>query len=796
MALKFLYVGDIHESETSPSSRIDDFTQTRKKKRKEVLKIAKDNQVCAILQGGDFFDRPKVSITYLNDILADWGGNQQSVNNLLLNIKTGDANFKDLETQVKNVIPFVGIAGNHDLIGGAFESFDKTSLSVLCETGFFHLISQKNPLIFKDGEISVAITGTSYQAKVDDEDGQDYIVEKKLGDYHIHMAHGMLMDKSYGGKFNHTLIEDIAFKTEADLTINGHDHIGYELTTINNHMFVNPGALVRLSATNKEINRMPKVLLITVSKKEGIQVESIYLTCAEEGSKVLSRKHIEDKKDALKAKLRMDEIVENAKLNKGRNLNKIIENIGKTEGIDSAIIDDCTERITRMKEILEPEDNSIPESYIVSLELENFLAHKHSIFEFDKGINILTGKSRAGKSTVIRALRELLLCYLPNPRKAIFYNEEYFRITATLSNGYVITRCVENKKKGKSFNGYYVYDPNTEQVATYNTKALPEIQKLFKFQLMQLTDKKSINANFIMQNEGWFFTDNLSGQDRAKAVGYCYGTHIADAVGKEVNKESKDCNSLIKKNVVSLTIKENEIKSYDYLKELKEKLDKAKILEKQISVLKEQIDKSEKLLIKKENLEFQINSYQEIFQSISSVKDQIEEKLNEIKLESEKFIQYKEKWITRQNLFDYGKKLAIFNKQFGIVSDLEVKLTEIKLLQEKITDASNLLMKKEKTEEKIKIMEKLIESLQSVSEFDILQVKDQYTKLQELQTLFIKREHLLEEGKKLKVQYEDIKKKKENALNNFTKELKAVGTCPICGNHLDDDKIEKLIKNY
>ena len=73
-----------------------------------------------------------------------------------------------------------------------------------------------------------------------------------MGDYHIHIVHGTFMDKSYGKKFKHTTISEISHKTKADLTINGHDHIGYELVNIDNKLFINPGSPFRLSAEKKK----------------------------------------------------------------------------------------------------------------------------------------------------------------------------------------------------------------------------------------------------------------------------------------------------------------------------------------------------------------------------------------------------------------------------------------------------------------------------------------------------------------------------------------------------------------
>lgn len=795
--LKFLYIGDMHEMESQPSSRIDNYEETVHKKRQEILNLAKKYNVNAILEGGDFLDRPKVSNSFLSFLMEEWGLNQLIMKDLFLKIKLGMNSFSDLQTQLNQTIPIIGVIGNHELIGGALDSYEKTSLAVLEESGFIHIVSKENPYIFSDNEIKVAITGQSYFFDIDSEDKSGYIIKDKLGDYHIHLVHGMLMNKSYGKMFKHTLIEDIAFETEADLTINGHDHTGYPLTTINNKMFINSGSIMRISATKKEIERKPKVLLITVSKEEGIQVQEIYLSFAEEGKQVLSRSHISDKFSKLNTEIKIEEIVENAKVNKGRNLNKIIENIGKVESIDKSIIDDCTDRIQKMQTLMEPTDNNNPDYFIESLELENFLSHKHSFFDFNENINILTGKSRAGKSAVLRALKELQECYLVNPRKAIFQNEEYFKITVKLSNGYIISRYVENKSKGRNLNGYYVYNPITKNTDFYNTKALPEIQKLFKFQPMKITDKKTINTNFMMQGEGWFFTENLSGQDRAKIVGYSFGAHIADAVVKEVNAESKECNSQIKRNEKELLEKENKIRSYDYLKELKEKLEMAKNISDKINHLTEKIGKVNDLLKQESEISSKILTYKNLLTTINSSHDTLQEKLLKLKEKEENLEKVELIWKKKNELLKNGKKIANLSHKFLHLEDVKIKLEKcIKVEQTGILEKGYTLTKRKETLEKsLKIMESLESNFLNLKLFNFDKLKELEIKLEKIRELKVKSQKILKEGISLKQEFLRKEQETKQLKETLKKELKSIGSCPVCHSILNEEKINQILEN-
>ncbi|MDD4479289.1 MAG: AAA family ATPase, partial [Mesotoga sp.] len=39
-----------------------------------------------------------------------------------------------------------------------------------------------------------------------------------------------------------------------------------------------------------------------------------------------------------------------------------------------------------------------------SVELENFRNHENSLYEFDKGVNLILGKNGSGKSSIIEAI--------------------------------------------------------------------------------------------------------------------------------------------------------------------------------------------------------------------------------------------------------------------------------------------------------------------------------------------------------------------------------------------------------
>lgn len=796
--LKFLYIGDMHEMEHTPSSRIDHFQETVHEKRQEILALAKKHQVSAILEGGDFLDKPRVSNDFLSYLLTEWGMDQRLIQKLLFQIQLGTSTIEDLKTQMEQQIPILGIAGNHELIGGAIESYEKTSLSVLEEFGLIHMVSKDHPIIFSDDEISVAISGSSYHFQIDGTNKDSYIVENKVADYQIHLVHGMLLNKPETKIMKSTYVPDIAFQTKADLTISGHDHTGYPLHEIDGKQFVNPGAPVRLTAAKKEIARMPKVLLITVSKEHGVQVESIFLTCAKKGEEVLSRKHIEDGEKRFASRLSMEEIVHMAHIDKARSLEKIVEKMGKTDAIDHTVVSDCIERIREMQLAIEPESNSTPDYFIESLELENFLSHKHSVFDLSQGINILTGKSRAGKSAVLRALRELQECYLPNPRKAIFKNEEYFRITARLSNGYMISRYVENKSKGRSLNGYSVYDPNTGKTDFYNTKSLPEIQKLFKFQPLQITQKKAVNTNFMMQGDGWFFTESLSSGDRAKLVGYPYGAHIADAVAKEINQESKEEQRNVKTTELQIAEKDLALKQYAFLPKLQHQLETAMQYMERYEELQKKIQQIETLMTQKIELETYLKQAEQILKQLETDREKRELLLTKLKERQQKFIQAETLVEQARHCHEIARQLSEISNKLACVSQARELFTtyQSKAIEytERIQNGTKLLQEKQRLEELIPTMERLQRSFLPVDLSLLSQLKEQKLKAETVEKLMTEIRVIQKDGVLLKKQWQQQEKQVEEKRKELAQRLKDAGTCPICHSVLSNAMIESILK--
>ena len=806
--MRFLYYGDAH-MDKNPSSRTDVFEETRKKKIDEILLLAKKYEVRALLQGGDFLDKGTISSENLSKVFQLWQG--ANFNEIIMDILIGNKSIKDLEKilKEKQAIPTIGVAGNHELIGGDITSLNKTSLNLLVKSGFMRLATKENPIIFKDEDgFTVAITGSNYSHDMDDEEDRSaYIVEEKIGDFHIHIVHGNLMDKSYGNKFKHTVITDIAYKTKADLTINGHDHIGYDLNEIDGKLFINPGSPFRFTADKKEINRMPKVVIIDVSSR-GVNIKTEYLTTAQKGSDVLSRKHIEKKKEKEELIEEIKSLINKATIGKGIDILQIIDEIVKTKGISENIKEEVKNLIIEQMNKLDEPFNPKGEYIIERIEIENFLCHKYTETDLSEGLNVFYGQSRSGKSSILRAIREVMECYIRNPRDYIFLNEDYFKITLYLSNGYIISRIVERSKRGR--NGYDIYDPNTGEFGKYNTKAVSMVQEILGFNKVKLTPKNKIDINSTIQGDGWFFLSNeLSAPDKAKLTGIVYGTHYGDAVLKNLNVDAKKVVSQMnfqQKEIDNLTEK---TKDYNYLNQYEEDLNKAEDILKEAISIEEEVNKIKKLKERKLNIEKELILIDSIVKSLSENEKEINSKYENIKKAIDELETIKEKSSELKNIVKDGKLASAIAKKLHNINKADIILSEIKELIESLEKDKEIRRKyKELNLEKdniivnIKHCDKVINSLENLDV--VIEIYKNANNLNEQLTSIKKNKNEL---RMLKNQIEETKEEEEKItkkvlvdIDEYKMILENMGTCPVCSSKIDNliisNVIDGLLTNF
>lgn len=798
--MKFLYFGDLHERPDSPKNRTDDYRKTQNAKIKEIQMLGRKHNVKAFLQPGDFLDAPKYNYDFLTDVVKRWS--TVDIYELMSMLITGKVTTEEVASRLNDWTPIMGAVGNHELFGESLASYPKTSLAFLESIGFMHFPTREEPFVFTDEDgLTVAISATNYDIGMDEAERiNDYIVEEKKGDIHIHIVHGYLTNRDLGEMFQHTVIDDIAKKTKADLTIAGHDHMGFPLTEVDGKLFVNPGAIPRLKNDKKELKRRPKVLLIEATKEAGLSVKNIYLKSAPKGEDVLSRVEIENKNN-LNAKMEeIKSIVTKANVKSGSNIKEVIASIADNDEIDEKIKESSIERVSEKMDSITHATKSFTPYKVTKLVLENFQSHVLTELPVSEGLNVFVGTSGAGKSAIMRALSWVYENEGRNPRRFIHRGTDFAKVSLYLSNGFIISRVVQKKASGK--NGYEVFNPVTGLVEEYNTKSLPLIQDLLGFTKLDIDTDKSIPLNFQRQGEGWFFIgDGFTPSTRAKLIGAVYQTHFVDAVIKDLDSDTKRLNVLKKEKESGIQEIEKKMTQYEHIEKTK---DKIKLLETKMAQL-EQLQLKRALLKEKHDmlchLEDEINQKETVVAQLAFV-DKAYVKLATL----QKKVNERNSLADKQNrLLDMRKDAEAVKVQLAKLSNLDEALEKMEkvmiLRAEREKEMSQLNAHLEKQAEQERLadeIQKLEKTCQNLSFSEIVEEKlNQLNRVVDARNTLAKKvkelEDIRESGQKLAKEFDKAEESTKQLMKKYEVALNKIGTCPVCKSTVDENKINHIL---
>lgn len=329
--IKFLYVTDTHIRGTTPKNRLDAFVETLKEKLTEVIELANKEDVDVILHGGDVFDRPDLA----PNVVGQFAKIFQKAN-----------------------MPIYVVSGNHDTFGHNPDTISRSMLGLMDATQILNVITPEKPLLLEKDGLRLQISGQPYHYDIDIRDPKlDYYpVNTTNADVLIHIAHSMLVEKALPDGIPHTLIDHI-WGTTADILLTGHFHGGFGIKERDGKFICNPGALARVNNHWTEISRMPKVMIGTVSKTEGIKLKEYELQCAEKGENVLDRSFLEK---AVFQEEQMHQFVQQVKATsqfQTLNVHDIIQEIASLENVEPKVKEEALRRMTIVEERWKDEDD-------------------------------------------------------------------------------------------------------------------------------------------------------------------------------------------------------------------------------------------------------------------------------------------------------------------------------------------------------------------------------------------------------------------------------------------------------
>lgn len=315
--MKLLFFTDTHIKSRNPKSRIDNYEQSIYDKIEEIKNISINENVDAILHGGDLFDKADVDI------------------------KTASKFGKLLQTFPKKIYI---ISGNHDIYGYNQNSVERAMIGLFDSLDILELIQKDKPVFIQKDGITVQISGEPYCHDIDSSDKSHYKPARdKNVDYHILMIHGFLLYKKFIDQIEYTLIDQI-MDTDCDIVLSGHYHTGFKTVKVNGKYFSNPGSIARMTNTESEKKRKPKVLIIELTK-DNIEIKDIFLTSAKDGKDIFIEKNLDPYSVKGKSLMEIKENFKTLSNNSLINLNSNLKSIGKNLKIKKEIIDEAIRRL-------------------------------------------------------------------------------------------------------------------------------------------------------------------------------------------------------------------------------------------------------------------------------------------------------------------------------------------------------------------------------------------------------------------------------------------------------------------
>ena len=310
---KYLYYQDFHIKHKNPHSRVDEFYTSCIIKFKEILSIAKEKQVDAIIDGGDFWDIPIVSNTLVDEVL-------------------------DLIEETN--IPLYLMYGNHNMISHHKETSGESSTTHMLRRS--KILRDANDIIEKSHVIKFIDYNHAIEEKIKDEG----IFFDNIPKWKIGIVHAMLTDKAFLPTVLHVQAKDVT--TNADLILVGHYHQPWKVQS-GKTTFLDIGCIGRSSIAESEIE--PSVLYLDFSKKiENISeaYEIIKLKSAKPGSEVFN---LDARMELKNNEKEMAQFIDSLRDFKAQDLDLrgAIEYIGKENKVERPVIDRILEKLLEMK---------------------------------------------------------------------------------------------------------------------------------------------------------------------------------------------------------------------------------------------------------------------------------------------------------------------------------------------------------------------------------------------------------------------------------------------------------------
>ena len=207
---------------------------------------------------------------------------------------------------------------------------------------------------------------------------------------------------------------------------------------------------------------------------------------------------------------------------------------------------------------------------IKSLTIKNYQSHEDNTLEFHKGVNVITGTSRSGKTAVLRALRGNRY----NDPMGFAFNSYWNRdnkkqpkeIFGSVVKFFEGTEVARERKKG--FNGYKTHDDQTYEVL----KDFPEqINQIWN--MSEVNFQKQFSQPFLLSE---------SAPEIARFFNRIIGLDKIDTVLSKAEDKRRKTNQSIKEIDSQIESYKTELEGYSWVDRTSDLIESAIIREKEI----------------------------------------------------------------------------------------------------------------------------------------------------------------------------------------------------------------------
>lgn len=238
---------------------------------------------------------------------------------------------------------------------------------------------------------------------------------------------------------------------------------------------------------------------------------------------------------------------------------------------------------------------------IKTLTLENFQNHYHTIIDFDKNINLITGTSNGGKTAINRAMNFVL--HDEFDKGFVTLGSQFTTVTIELVDG---RKFVRSKGSSKNVFTYYAPDEEPQEFHNYGSKYNDSIKKLIGNS--DIIDDSGLGSLAYLGQFTPPCLTSLSSTELPRFISRLIKLDYFDSCSKKMNTEANQVESKIKDDLTTLSELNEKMKDYDNLDDKLIDLNRMSLIYENCSV-------------KQSNLEILSDFYQTALNNIRQIKN-------------------------------------------------------------------------------------------------------------------------------------------------------------------------------